>query len=178
VFETVLCKNCEQPVGASRYKTKPKMYCSKNCGVAWRTKHVYKYKYSVVSRGRSVENFLKALCVKKLDRRKLTVSFLKDLYDKQEGLCAVSGVPMTYVCGQGNVDTNISVDRINSGIGYEEDNIQLVCRRVNMMKMDKDIDDLLFWCKSIENFNPRNNSPANLRVVSKKTNRTKQPKRG
>ncbi len=28
------------------------------------------------------------------------------------------------------------------------------------------------------NFNPRNNSESNLRVVSKKTNRTKQPKRG
>lgn len=28
------------------------------------------------------------------------------------------------------------------------------------------------------NFNPRNNSAKNLRVVSKKTNRTKQPKRG
>ena len=28
-----------------------------------------------------------------------------------------------------------------------------------------------------KNFNPRDNSPSNLRVVSKKTNRTKQPKR-
>lgn len=26
-------------------------------------------------------------------------------------------------------------------------------------------------------YNPRNNSPSNIRVVSKKTNRTKQPKR-
>jgi hypothetical protein len=29
-----------------------------------------------------------------------------------------------------------------------------------------------------KNFNPRDNSPSNLRVVSQKTNRTKQPKRG
>jgi len=28
-----------------------------------------------------------------------------------------------------------------------------------------------------KDFNPRNNSPSNVRVVSKKTNRTKQPKR-
>jgi hypothetical protein len=28
-----------------------------------------------------------------------------------------------------------------------------------------------------KDFNPRNNAPSNLRVVSKKTNRTKQPKR-
>lgn len=29
-----------------------------------------------------------------------------------------------------------------------------------------------------KNFNPRDNRPSNLRVVSQKTNRTKQPKRG
>ena len=29
-----------------------------------------------------------------------------------------------------------------------------------------------------KDFNPLNNSPKNVRVVSKKTNRTKQPKRG
>lgn len=29
-----------------------------------------------------------------------------------------------------------------------------------------------------KDYNPLNNSPSNLRVVSKKTNRTKQPKRG
>jgi len=29
-----------------------------------------------------------------------------------------------------------------------------------------------------KNFNPRDNSPSNLRVVSKTTNRKKQPKRG
>jgi len=29
-----------------------------------------------------------------------------------------------------------------------------------------------------KNFNPRDNRPANLRVVSKKVNRSKQPKRG
>lgn len=29
-----------------------------------------------------------------------------------------------------------------------------------------------------KDYNPRNNSPSNLRVVSKKVNRTKQPKRG
>jgi len=89
----------------------------------------------------------------------------------------VSGVEMTHLCGQGNVDTNISVDRIDSTLGYEEDNIQLVCRRVNMMKMDKDLDDLLGWCDAIKNFNPRDNRASNLRVVDKKTNRKKQPKR-
>ncbi len=171
-----LCKNCSLPL-VQNPSRKTKIFCCKNCGVAWRTKYVYKHKYSVVHRGKSVENFLKALCVKKADRRHLTADFLFKIYNQQQGLCAVSGVEMTHLCGQGNVDTNISVDRIDSTLGYEEDNIQLVCRRVNMMKMDKDLDDLLGWCDAIKNFNPRDNRASNLRVVDKKTNRKKQPKR-
>lgn len=175
--ESDLCKNCSLPL-VQNPSRKTKIFCCKTCGVVWRTKHVYKHKYSVVHRGKSVENFLKALCVKKSDRRHLTANFLIQIYNKQQGLCAVSGIAMTHICGQGNVDTNISVDRIDSSLGYEEGNIQLVCRRVNMMKMDKNLEDLLGWCNAIKNFNPRDNRPSNLRVVSQKTNREKQPKRG
>ncbi len=177
VYVNKTCKNC-----STRFVQKPgiktQIFCCKNCGVVWRTKHVYKHKYSVVHRGRSVENFLKALCVKKSERRNLTVEFLMSVYNAQEGLCAISGVKMTYICGQGNIDTNISIDRIDPAMGYEEDNVQLVCRRINMMKMDKDLNDLIKWCDAIKNFNPRDNSASNLRVVPKSVNRRKQPKRG
>lgn len=142
------CKNCEKAfqVNPSR---KTKVFCCHNCGVAYRTKHVYKHRYTVAHRGRNPESFLKALRVKKSDRRDLEISFLLDLYKKQKGLCAISGVPMTYTCGKGVVDTNISIDRIDSDQGYEEGNIQLVCRRVNLMKLNKNKEDLLFWCRSI-----------------------------
>jgi hypothetical protein len=146
--QEVLCKNCSNTFLQTPQR-KTQIFCCKNCGVTWRTKHIYKHKYSVVYRGKSVENFLKALCVKKKDRRNLSSEFLFSLYERQKGLCALSGIPMTYLCGVGNVDTNISVDRINSSLGYEEDNVQLVCRRINTMKMDKDLEDLLTWCKHL-----------------------------
>lgn len=149
---TKLCKNCDAEFQFSTSR-KTQVFCSHDCGVKYRTKHVYKYKYTVVHRGRTPESFLKALRVKKSDRRDLDISFLVGLYNKQKGLCAVSGVPMTYICGKGVVDTNISIDRIDSNVGYEEDNIQLVCRRVNMMKLDKNKEDLLFWCNSIISYN-------------------------
>jgi len=142
------CKYCSK-VFIQNPSRKTQIFCGKTCGVSYRTKYVYKHKYSVVHRGRSVENFLKSLCVKKSERRHLTLDYLKSVYNTQEGLCAISGVKMTYTCGQGKIDTNISIDRINSDLGYEEGNIQLVCRRVNIMKLDRDKDDLLGWCDKI-----------------------------
>jgi hypothetical protein len=143
-----ICKNCLGPItpNASR---KNKIYCSHNCGVVWRTKNVYKHKYSVVHRGRSAETFMRSLCVKKSERRHLTQDILIDLYKEQNGLCALSGVEMTYLCGVGKVDTNISLDKIDPQKGYVVGNLQLVCHRVNIMKFDKSKDDLLGWCKKI-----------------------------
>lgn len=45
--------------------------------------------------------------------------------------------------------TNVSIDRIDSSIGYKEDNIQLVCHIVNLMKHDLSIEELKTWCKRI-----------------------------
>jgi hypothetical protein len=79
--------------------------------------------------------------------------YLKDLWDAQEGKCAISGINMTYEMFNGRIPTNVSVDRINSSLGYEIDNIQLVCMAVNQMKSDMTTEQLLFFCKQIVNNN-------------------------
>jgi len=38
---------------------------------------------------------------------------------------------MTYEMDAGRVYTNISIDQIEQGKGYTEDNVQLVCMAVN-----------------------------------------------
>lgn len=53
---------------------------------------------------------------------------LKALWAKQNGICAVSGLPMTLERGVNAV----SMDRIDSTGGYTIDNIMLVCRWVNL----------------------------------------------
>lgn len=65
-----------------------------------------------------------------------SIDFLCELYDAQQGLCALTGWPMTMVLGKGVISTNCSIDRIDSNIGYTENNIQLVCRAVNIAKHD------------------------------------------
>lgn len=75
--------------------------------------------------------------------------YLQELWDKQHGLCAISGIPMTYKAKEGRIYTNVSVDRIDSKLGYTKDNVQLVCMAVNQMKNDLPIDDLIYFCKQI-----------------------------
>lgn len=79
----------------------------------------------------------------------ITPEDLYDLYIKQNGKCAISGMEMTHFIGQGRVIKNISIDRIDSFKGYIKDNIQLTCLIVNTMKSDLDKDSFLDICKII-----------------------------
>jgi hypothetical protein len=79
----------------------------------------------------------------------LDIDFLKKLYHKQNGLCAISGIPMTTFVGHGRQIYNISIDRIDSNLGYTKDNVQLVCAHINMMKADLDTKVLLSICNKI-----------------------------
>lgn len=79
----------------------------------------------------------------------ITKEYIKDLWDKQNGKCAISGVDMTFEFNKGRVATNVSIDQINPRKGYTVENVQLVCSVVNQMKSDLDIDTLLMFCENI-----------------------------
>jgi hypothetical protein len=79
----------------------------------------------------------------------LDVLYVLDVYQKQNGRCALSGVEMTYNAGSGRVNTNISIDRIDSSVGYVRGNVQFVCDIVNRMKQDMSEVELLVWCARI-----------------------------
>jgi len=74
-----------------------------------------------------------------------------DMYNSQEGLCNVTGLPMQKSSNtiQKRNPFAASVDRIDSAGGYTLDNIQMVCGRVNLMKLDGTSEDLEFWCSHI-----------------------------
>ena len=72
------------------------------------------------------------------DNRSAVVEYLKQLYDHQEGLCAISKIPMTF---DRKCENAVSVDRIDSTIGYQPDNIHLTCWWVNRMKFDLELND-------------------------------------
>jgi len=70
-------------------------------------------------------------------------------YKKYGLICPLSGQEMTYQQGLGNLETNISIDRIDSDKIYEPGNIQFICRRVNSMKNHFSNQDLVFWSRAI-----------------------------
>jgi hypothetical protein len=63
----------------------------------------------------------------------LSLQFLLDLYEKQNGLCAISGVAMTH---NRNDLFAISIDRINNSHGHLRSNVQLVCQAMNLAKRE------------------------------------------
>lgn len=79
----------------------------------------------------------------------LNIDFLMYLWEKQKGLCALTGIPMTYKFYEGRVNTNLSVDRIDSAKGYSKDNVQLVCMAANQMKNDLSMCEFIEMCEAV-----------------------------
>ena len=88
-------------------------------------------------------------------RRPVTITFEEFMeawaaQKKKYGLiCPISHQEMTHIQGLGNLETNISIDRIDSSKDYIKGNIQFICRRVNTMKHNESLDSLIFWSRAI-----------------------------
>lgn len=74
---------------------------------------------------------------------------LINLWNKQRGLCALSGIKMTFELKMGRTSTNVSIDKINKDLGYTKDNIQLVCMACNQMKSDLSETEMYQFCKNV-----------------------------
>jgi|688.fasta_scaffold242121_2 hypothetical protein len=62
----------------------------------------------------------------------ITIDFLKELYINQNGKCAYSGIQLLLPSNQ-NKDWVMSLERIDTSIGYIITNVCLICREFNSM---------------------------------------------
>lgn len=137
--EARVCAVCGIDYVANQKKQK---YCSQRCtqkitGPRWR-------------RGRTDLKFhLKRLLQYSERSNFLTLDFLIELFEKQGGRCSLTGMQMTWGMGKGRVPTHISIDRIRSFEGYSPENVQLVCRVANLMKLDMGQADFVDICRKI-----------------------------
>lgn len=86
----------------------------------------------------------------------ITKQDLIDLWDKQNGRCAVTGVIMKH---KWNSVRSASLDRIDSGKGYVQGNVHLVCQFVNLGKGSHSLSDVVDFLDEIRgqghpNYNP------------------------
>jgi hypothetical protein len=78
----------------------------------------------------------------------ITPKYLYELYEAQDGKCALSGVPIFF--GRLRRDeTTASPDRIDPKKGYIKGNVRWVHKVVNGMRNVLSDEDLVGWCKNI-----------------------------
>ena len=136
--------------GIKKYRTSCKSCVLERLKINQKT--IYKTKSE--KRSSTPKNFISGILNHSAKRKQhlgfnLDLVYLLDIYEKQSGNCAISGVRMTYLAGSGRINTNISIDRIDSSKGYLRDNVQFVCDVVNRMKQDMSQGDLENWCSLI-----------------------------
>ena len=72
------------------------------------------------------------------------------ILERQQSKCALSGELLTCTLQKGvKTPTNASLDRINPGLSYEPDNVQLVCAVLNSFRVDTSVEDFVRWCKKV-----------------------------
>lgn len=78
----------------------------------------------------------------------ISIEFAWNLFLKQKRLCALSGEELMFHRSD-LTQTTASIDRIDSTIGYDVDNIQWVHKTVNNLKMDLPQNEFIKWCRRI-----------------------------
>jgi hypothetical protein len=78
----------------------------------------------------------------------ITGSYLDQLWEQQQGKCALSGAQMS---NDYHADkfSSVSLDRIDSNLGYTEGNVQLVLGIINIMKNVLTNDQFTTYCEKV-----------------------------
>ena len=98
--------------------------------------------------------YFSRLCCRSRKRIGLTREDLLDTLEKQEYKCALSGVQLTCKLEKGTrFLTNASIDRIEAGGPYIKENVQLVCSVLNSFRTDTDLEEFIWWCKKVAEYN-------------------------
>jgi hypothetical protein len=84
---------------------------------------------------------------------KLTKEYLTELFISQNHKCKLSGLDITMpTCCKEKKYKTASLDRIDSNIGYIENNVQWVHKNINYMKMDLEQEIFIELCKKITEY--------------------------
>lgn len=153
-WEQTSCANCGSAFQKKRLNHK---FCSSTC------KGKYKYlcnkvttekQYQKIS-GNWEKYFARLISVSR-KRNLLTVEMLKNILEKQNYKCALSGQTLTCILIKGKkCHTNASIDRISAGKEYSQNNIQLVCSILNSFRNNASINEFVNWCKFVVDHNQK-----------------------
>ena len=87
--------------------------------------------------------------IKRNNEFDLEIEDVVNFWNIQNKICAYSGIEMTLEAGKLNT---VSIERIDSKIGYTKENTILVCQAINRMKSDFTYDEFFYLCKMVTTF--------------------------
>lgn len=79
----------------------------------------------------------------------ITPSYINDLFIKQEGKCALSGLDLYFGKKYKDTSGTASLDRIDSTKGYIEGNLQWIHKDLNRLKLNFQNDKFIELCKLV-----------------------------
>ncbi len=127
-----------------------------SCG-CWNKKKSWK---GVGDLSRSYFSRLVKGAIKRNIEMSLTIENAWDLFEKQNGICALSGrfisLDRCYGTNKSKINGHkqtASLDRIDSSLGYSIGNVQWVHIQINIMKMNSLQLDFIQLCKDVADFN-------------------------
>jgi hypothetical protein len=107
---------------------------------------------------RSVESFLRTsllkaqrTATKKIQPFEVPVDFILRLWERQDGICALTGIRMVHKFGDLR---SVSIDRLDSNKPYSIGNIQLVCKAINIGKNTHQQHEMIEFLREIRETTP------------------------
>jgi hypothetical protein len=82
----------------------------------------------------------------------LPVEDAYEVYEKQQGKCVLSGIPLTFHHKDSKLKL-ASLDRIDSSVPYTKENVQWLHKHINHMKADFTQSEFIEYCKLVASHN-------------------------
>lgn len=77
----------------------------------------------------------------------IDIEYVSEVFKNQGYVCALSGIPIT---ASGDLKgITASIDRIDNYVGYVKGNIQLVHKKINMMRGTLSVEDFKAFCRAV-----------------------------
>lgn len=130
-----MCKSCKNTKGKTYFQNTMNKFYSSIEGVLHKKLQNIKLKIHTRSFPRDIT---------------ITIPYLVDMYNHQNGKCYYSGLDMTL--DRSDLYT-VSIDRIDSSKGYEIGNVVLCCSTFNMMKLRHSPEKFIELCKAVADHN-------------------------
>lgn len=156
-------KNAKE-IERQKRKGREIFYCSRNCAGKAAYDHLKLYEpfpvWTLKCGGRTKDElspfkpFVNRAKRRQIESTKnytvnITPQYLKDLWEKQDGKCYISGIALTLKLN--HTPYQASLDRIDNSMGYIEGNVRFVALIYNYAKNTFSDQEVIDFCKTVAN---------------------------